>query len=127
MNHKPTRREDVLCRRLDKTETLLYSPQAKALHILNPTARLIWEACDGEHTVEDIVKTIESHYTGTEGNDVSGQVYQTLDTFAVQGLLQPNTWPSAASSQGAASGTEKLAPGPHPKGARRDPADSHCS
>jgi hypothetical protein len=90
MTNTPTRREDLVCRQLDETETLLYDPETEALHVLNPTARLIWELCDGEHTVADMVAAMESQYAGTEGSDVPGHVRRTLDTLAARGLLQSN-------------------------------------
>ena len=90
MNDKPVRREDVTCKQLDETETMLYDPQTEALHILNPTARLIWELCDGEHTVEDMAAALKAQFTGVEGKDISGEIQTTLDTFTAQGLLRPD-------------------------------------
>ncbi len=88
MNDKPLRRQDVTCRQLDKAETMLFDPETEALHILNPTARLIWELCDGEHTTEDIVAAIKAQYTDTKDRDVLSEVQETLSTFTTQGLLQ---------------------------------------
>ena len=99
MNQKPTRRGDVICRKLDGAETMLYDPEREAVHILNPTARLIWETCTGEHTIADIVAAIRRQYTGTEGIDVHNQVQRTLDTFAARGLLKPDSWPPAGDQQ----------------------------
>ncbi|MDY7077288.1 MAG: PqqD family protein [Chloroflexota bacterium] len=88
MNNKPIRRKDVTCKQLDEAETVLYDPKTDVLHILNPTARLIWELCDGEHTIEDMTAAIEAQYTGTEGKDILSEVQRTLDTFTTQDLLQ---------------------------------------
>jgi hypothetical protein len=35
-------------------EVLLCSPEANAIHLLNPTAQHIRELCDGAHTVEEM-------------------------------------------------------------------------
>jgi hypothetical protein len=78
---------------------MLYDPEREAVHILNPTAKLIWETCTGDHTVADIVAAIRRQYAGTEGIDVHTQVQRTLDTFATRGLLQPDTWPQAGVNQ----------------------------
>lgn len=90
MNDKPLQRQDVTFKQLDETETMLYDPKTDALHILNPTAKLIWKLCDGEHTLEDMVAALETQFTGTEGKDISGEIQTTLNTFAAQGLLQPD-------------------------------------
>ena len=87
MKDMPTRREDVIVKNIDEQETMLYDPETEALHILNPTAELIWELCDGKHTAEDMVAAIQERYTGAQGNDVLGDVRKTLETFAAQGLL----------------------------------------
>jgi len=88
MHDKPIRREDVVCKQLDEAETMLYNPDTEALHILNPTARLVWELCDGGHTVEDMAAAIKAQCTGTEGGDILGDIQRTLDVFAARGLLQ---------------------------------------
>ena len=54
---RPVRKPDITVKDIGG-ETLLYSAAEEAIHILNPTARLIWELCDGEHTVEDMEQAI---------------------------------------------------------------------
>ena len=88
MNNKPVQRKDVTYKQLDEAETMLYDPETDALHILNPTARLIWELCDGEHTIEDMVATIKAQYTGIEDRDILSEIQEALGTFTTQGLLQ---------------------------------------
>jgi hypothetical protein len=83
MDNAPVRREDVVCKPLDEAETMLYDPETEAVHILNSTARLIWELCDGEHTVADMAATIKGQCTGTEGRDVPGHVRQTLELVEI--------------------------------------------
>ena len=69
-------------------EILLHSSDDKAIHVLNPTAQLIWELCDGEHTPADMASVIEVRFAVQEGHDVLGDVQQTLETFSTKGLLQ---------------------------------------
>jgi hypothetical protein len=69
-------------------ETLLYSAEEEAIHILNPTAQLIWELCDGEHTVEDMEQAIRTSFSVADENDVSGDIWRTLEVFVGKGLLQ---------------------------------------
>ena len=88
MNGKPIQKKGITHRQLDQTETMLYDQEMEAIHILNPTARLIWDLCNGEHTIKDMVAAIKTEFTGTEDKDILGEVQITLDTFAEKGLLQ---------------------------------------
>lgn len=69
-------------------ETLLYSADEEAIHILNPTAQLIWELCDGEHTVEDMERAIRASFSVADEHDVVGDIRETLELFASKGLLK---------------------------------------
>ena len=69
-------------------ETLLYSAAEEAIHILNPTAQLIWELCDGEHTVEDMEQAIRAGFSVADEHDVTTDIRRTLAVFAGKGLLK---------------------------------------
>lgn len=69
-------------------ETLLYSAEGKAIHVLNPTANLIWTLCDGSHTISDMEKAVRANFAVPEAHDLIKDVQQTLDTFRGKGLLQ---------------------------------------
>ena len=88
MNDKPVRREDVIYKQLNEAEAILYDLETGCLHVLNSTAMLIWEACDGAHTLEDMVAVIKEQYDRTDNRDVAKDIRVTLDTFAARGLLQ---------------------------------------
>lgn len=96
MSAKPVRRDDVICKQLDGVETVLYDLEAGSLHVLNSTARLVWKACDGEHTVEDMVAIIKEQYAGVDNRDVERDVRIALETFAARGLLQQSDQSTAA-------------------------------
>jgi hypothetical protein len=53
----PRRREDVELRD-DGARTWLIDPRTASTHVLNPTARAIWELCDGTTTVDEVVRAI---------------------------------------------------------------------
>ena len=89
MNNKPVQREGITCRELDQNETMLYNQETEAIHILNPTAKFVWDLCNGEHTIEDMAAAIQAEFAGTEGKDILSEIAKTLDTFAENGLLQP--------------------------------------
>jgi hypothetical protein len=83
---KPIRKPDITARDVGG-ETLLYSAEEKAIHVLNPTARLVWELCDGEHTVASMEQAIRANFSVTSEHDVTGDIRRTLETFAEKGLL----------------------------------------
>jgi hypothetical protein len=68
-------------------EVVLYSAAADAVHVLNPTAKLIWQRCDGRHTLADIEQTLRANFTIPPDRDVMADIRQTLETFAGKGLL----------------------------------------
>ena len=72
-------------------ETLLYDVKGDAIHALNPTAQLIWELCNGDHSTEDMELSIKDHFSVDDTQDVSGDIRRTLEIFAEKGLLQDLT------------------------------------
>lgn len=83
---RPVRKMDILAKDLDG-ETLLYDDTEEAIHVLNPTAKLVWELCDGEHTVEDIERKIRESFSVAEDYDVMRDIQRTMETFIAKGLL----------------------------------------
>jgi hypothetical protein len=69
-------------------ETLLYGAEGEAIHILNPTAHLIWELCDGEHTVEDMEQAIRASFSVADEHEVTTDIQRTLAVLASKGLLK---------------------------------------
>jgi hypothetical protein len=57
MRRLPQRRSDVGLRD-DGQETWLVTGDPTVAHLLNPTARAIWELCDGTTTLEEVVSAI---------------------------------------------------------------------
>lgn len=43
-------------------ELVLYNPRDGGAHTLNGTGLLIWEACDGAHSAEDIAHVLAARY-----------------------------------------------------------------
>jgi len=69
-------------------EILLHSSEAEAVHILNPTARLIWDLCDGNHTAADITQEFLTTFSGIEAEQAHDDVLQTLVAFQEKGLIE---------------------------------------
>lgn len=83
----PVRKQDIFIQDIGR-EALLYSVRGKAFHVLNPTARLIWELCDGNHTVEDIEQAIRENFSMANEYDISGDIRRTLKFFSNKGLIE---------------------------------------
>ncbi|MFQ5610866.1 MAG: PqqD family protein [Anaerolineae bacterium] len=83
----PRRRPGIVVKSIGG-ETLLYHVERKTIHVLNPTARCIWDLCDGGHAVDDIARAIRARFAVAGEADLAGDIQQTLDVFAGNGLLQ---------------------------------------
>ena len=83
---RPLKREDITCQNMG-TETVLYDAQAEAIHVLNPTALLIWNLCDGHHSLQDMESKIKAAFSLTTEHDVFADIQQTVDIFEKNNLL----------------------------------------
>ncbi len=68
-------------------ELILYDTQNKTTHVLNPTARLIWELCDGKQTMKDMERTVRAHFSVSIGHDLARDIQQTVKGLREKGLL----------------------------------------
>jgi hypothetical protein len=84
---KPVRKPEISVNEVG-SETLLYSKDAGAIHILNPTAELIWKLCDGNHTVEDMKRKITSSFSVDVGHDIVKDIKNILEQFSEKELLE---------------------------------------
>jgi hypothetical protein len=72
-----------------KDEVILYDPDQRAVHILNPTAQTVWEKCDGAHGIEEIEQAIREVYAMPEGYSVKEDILQILNTFMAKQIILP--------------------------------------
>lgn len=54
---RPYKKGDLWVRR-EGDQTAVYDPETTTLHMLNASALAIWEACDGETTLEEIIEAV---------------------------------------------------------------------
>lgn len=85
--NKPLRKKSILCKRMEQ-ETVLYAKETEAIHVLNPTALLVWDLCDGEHSVEDMEKAIRNEFSVGEEGTISQDIQGVIDRFFKEGLLE---------------------------------------
>ena len=68
-------------------ETTLHDLQAKKMYVLNPTASLIWDLCDGDHTLGEITSEIQKRFNNQD-EDIQRDVSRTIKRLTGQGLLR---------------------------------------
>jgi predicted ATPase len=85
---KPRRKPKIMANDLGE-QVALYSVEGRAVHVLNPTAHLIWDLCDGEHSLEDIEVAIRSSFAVPEGHDVQAYIRRTVEELSRKRLLTP--------------------------------------
>jgi hypothetical protein len=103
MNEEKPRRIDGVFSKALGNETLLYWADGKAIHVLNRTARRIWELCDGQNTVQEIEKVIRAEFQLPDSQvDIAGDIEHSLQMFGAAGLLEQKD------SQAEATVTSKL-------------------
>lgn len=85
-NWKPTRLGAITQQTIGN-ETMLLDAKGGAVHVLNTTALVIWQLCDGEHTEREIVSALRDQFDLQGVDTIEGDVSQTLRLLADKGLL----------------------------------------
>lgn len=67
-------------------DLLVYDAAGARTHVLNPTARAIWEACDGARSVSQLTSDLALRFSVDPGQ-IDGDVNDALQQFADVGLL----------------------------------------
>ena len=84
---QPCRRERVLVERVDD-ETVLLDLDSGSYFALNDVGARIWELCDGDRSVDDIVSTITAEYD-VDTETARRDVVELLSMLAEEQLLAP--------------------------------------
>lgn len=87
MPKNPTQHTGVITQEAG-AETMLYHLDDTTVHVLNETARTIWELCDGQHTPADIVQSLRNTFEVPPGFDLEDSVRHILAQLSGLGLLQ---------------------------------------
>jgi hypothetical protein len=88
MNQELPRARDAVEHVVIDGETVVYDPDRSALHVLNVTATVVWEHCDGTGTVSALVDGLADVY-GAEPAEIERDVRAYLDELAALELLEP--------------------------------------
>lgn len=65
LNDKPVKNESCRMEELDD-EVLLYNPENSKTLYINKSASIIWQLCNGQQTVEEIIGLIQEAYPGND-------------------------------------------------------------
>jgi Coenzyme PQQ synthesis protein D (PqqD) len=82
----PIARPDVLTQQLADGSTVLFDPQTSIAHELNATGALIWEYCDGTHSIGDIAALLRECFD-TPTVECQKDVIQFVETLQQRALL----------------------------------------
>lgn len=110
----PLHRSDLLASELEH-ELVLFDEADEVVHVLNTTAKLVWELCDARHTIDDIAQALRAQFAIPSDRDVLADVTETLALFSAKGLLQSPKRVVTPADPDAGPAVEK--PSVHEKGA----------
>ena len=80
LDDKPIRNESCHMEELDD-EVLLYNPTNNKTLYINKSASVIWQLCNGEQAVEDIIKMIQEAYP-SDDDGLRQDILDTLNSLA---------------------------------------------
>ncbi len=86
MSENPIRRSEIMERKVGD-EHMLYDTLGRRVHVLNPTAYLLWNRCDGDHSLDEIIAEAASA-TGAPEEQVRADIEECLDSFRNLSLLK---------------------------------------
>ncbi|MBI5788090.1 MAG: PqqD family protein [Candidatus Schekmanbacteria bacterium] len=66
---------------------MLYDTKLEMIHIINDTASIVWQHCDGVTEIEDVVKKLSSVFDLNEDNNVKKDIEDILEDFNKLNLL----------------------------------------
>ena len=82
----PTPNKDVSLQRVGQ-EAILHDRRNGRAHVINESAAQIWELCDGQHTLDQIVSAFAAAYA-LPAADVQPDVQYILAKFHELGVLE---------------------------------------
>ena len=85
LSGNPLRHPEFRLEQIDD-ELLLYHPGQTKILYCNPTASLVWQLCDGERTVEEIVNLLREGFPEASAS-IQPDVEATLRQFASHGAI----------------------------------------
>ncbi|MFN7964608.1 MAG: PqqD family protein [Acidobacteriota bacterium] len=70
-----------------ESELLIYDERRRLVHLLNSTARRIWQMCDGTHRVDEITSEVTRLFPEQPLSQVQSDVEQALSSMESQDII----------------------------------------
>jgi hypothetical protein len=83
---KPLQKPGYLLESIDN-ELLLYHPAETQVMYCNNTASLIWQLCDGQRSLQEIIELLIDAYPAA-ADTIAGDVQATIQQFLEHGAIQ---------------------------------------
>lgn len=83
----PRRNPDVKTTLLPDGYVVLYGADSDWAHTLNPTGAMVWEFCDGEHTVDQIAGEVAALLQTADKESFQTDIARLLDELIGLGLV----------------------------------------
>lgn len=81
------RNPDVVLREEDDDGGLLFNPDTNQIKVINPTGLFIWERCDGERDLTEIVETLQEAFDDAPGDQVTQDVQEFMEEMVNTGYI----------------------------------------
>ncbi len=82
----PQKHSNVIAREIEG-ETVLLNEEKGEIHQLNQTASFIWQCCNGNNSIDDIIHLLNDKFQ-TETINIESDVIETLATLKKLNLLE---------------------------------------
>lgn len=96
-NSIPVPRKDFVFSQMDG-EALLYRHSVNKTIHLNESAAAVWQLCDGERTVQQLVDVLADAFPDARA-EIAGDVHQAVDELYAEGALRLESRPAAANKE----------------------------
>ncbi len=70
------------------TEVVLCDEESRRVHVLNKTAQMIWERCDGTTRIEELVEEMSRAFSDVTKKTLEGDLEKTLGVLYEQKLVE---------------------------------------
>lgn len=84
-DQKPLRHQDFRLEKMDN-ELLLFNPKTTNILYLNETASLIWQLCDGQRSVNEMIALLTETFPEA-GPSIRQDVEETITLFKKHGAI----------------------------------------
>jgi hypothetical protein len=81
-----SRAKDVVCRRIDD-DIVVIKEDGLSLHVLNKTAAIIWDMCDGKSRIDDITARLCERFE-ISFKEAREDVRKTLRVLTEMGIIK---------------------------------------